>query len=118
MKAIFAGVLAMALFMPVISMAVTLSPSIPSTGDPLDLQEIEGLIRQIARFLIIISLVVAVIFIVWGAISWMAGGALGKPEDAKAKIWNGIYGAAVVLAIGVILQTLAALIARTFFNFS
>lgn len=120
-KAIMVVFMLMVLAAPVLSMAVTIpAPTNPASGpsnDPLDLLEIEELIRKIARFLIIVSLVIAVIFIVWGAITWMAAGTLGKDAaGAKTRIWNGIIGALIVLAVGVILQTLAALVARTFFN--
>ena len=72
---------------------------------------------QIARFLIVVGVVLAVIFIVWGGIMYMvAGGDETKAEEAKSRIMNGVIGAAVVLAVGVILQTVAGLIARSFFN--
>ena len=44
------------------------------------------------------------------------GGDETKSAAAKSRIMNGVIGAAVVLAVGVILQTVAGLIARSFFN--
>ena len=38
-----------------------------------------------------------------------------QATSAKTTIWNGVIGAAVVLGVGVILQTLAGLITRSFF---
>jgi len=93
------------------------NPSLPVTGTPVTLNEIQDRITQIAQFLIVISLVVAVIFIVWGGIRWMMSRGDGKKADeAKAQILHGIYGAAVILAVGVILQTVAGLVTRSFFG--
>ena len=86
-------------------------------GTALTLVEVENFIRRIASFLITVSLVIAVIFIIWGGISYMVAGAdEAKAGTARTRIWNGIIGALVVLAVGVILQTLSGLVARTFFN--
>ena len=81
------------------------------------LGEVENVIRGIARFLVVITVIIAVIFIVWGGVMWMA--ARGDDEmagRAKKTIINGIIGALVVLGVGVILQTLAAIVTRTFFG--
>ena len=79
--------------------------------------EIQDRIEQVARFLIIAGVILAVIFIIWGGIAYMfAGGDETKSGAAKERIKNGIIGAAVVLAVGVILQTVAGLVARSFFN--
>lgn len=94
------------------------TPTVPVSGGPgVTLNEVENFIRRIANFLITVSLVIAVIFIVWGGIAYMMAGAdETKAASAKSRIWNGIIGALVVLAVGVILQTLAGLVARTFFG--
>ena len=94
------------------------TPPPPSAGaGAISLIEIEQLIRRIAGFLIVIGVVLAVIFIIWGGIMYMAaGGDPAKATLAKSRIFNGIIGAAVVLGVGVILQTIAGLVARTFFN--
>ena len=69
--------------------------------------DIISLLGQVARFLIISSTIVAVIFIVWGGIMWMSSGSdTEKQKKAKALIQNGIIGALIVLAIGVIMQTI------------
>ncbi len=110
---------AMVLLMPVLVFAALPLPTVPvGTGsNAVTLSEIEGRITQIAQFLIIVGVVLAVIFIIWGGIAYMfAGGAEEKTTAAKERIKNGIIGAAVVLAVGVILQTVAGLIARSFFN--
>lgn len=85
-------------------------------GQAITLQEIQDIIERIAGFLIVIGVILAVIFIIWGGIRYMAaGGDAAKAGAAKTMIFNGIIGAAVVLGVGVILQTVAGLVARTFF---
>ena len=115
-KYIYAGMVIMALLMPVLVLAIT-GPQPPVGGTPITLSEIEARIRQIAQFIIVVSVILAVIFIIWGGITYMpAGGDETKAGAAKTRIWNGVIGAAVVLAVGVILQTLASLITRSFFS--
>ena len=106
-----------AVLMPVLVLAATLPvPTPPTTGQAVTLIEMENLIKRIAQFLIIVSVIIAVIFIIWGGVLYMAS--RGDEEAAKKgkdTIWNGVIGAAVVLGVGVILQTLAGLITRSFF---
>ena len=119
-KVLYGGAVAVALIVPILSMAAVLpEPSNPITpgGTPLNLAEIERLIGRIAQFLIVAGVILAVIYIIWGGIAWMmAGGSDEKSKVAKQRIWNGVFGAAIVLAVGVILQTLAGLITRSFFS--
>jgi phosphatidylglycerophosphatase A len=108
-----------AVLMPVLVLASTAitTPTPPVTGTALTLANIEEIIRKVAQFLITVSVIIAVIFIIWGGVMYMAArGDDTKVEDAKKTIFNGIIGAAVVLGVGVILQTLAGLISRTFFG--
>ncbi|MEX2090618.1 MAG: hypothetical protein WD989_00595 [Candidatus Paceibacterota bacterium] len=115
-KYMYVGMMIAALMMPVLVLAIT-GPQPPVGGTPVTLSEIEARIRQIAQFIIVVSVILAVIFIIWGGITYMtAGGDEAKAGAAKTRIWNGVIGAAVVLAVGVILQTLASLITRSFFS--
>src|SRR3990167_5490045 len=108
---------AIILLMPVLVFAALVNPTPPLTGGAVTLQEIQDRIEQVAKFLIVVGVILAVIFIIWGGIAYMfAGGDETKSTAAKDRIKNGIIGAAVVLAVGVILQTVAGLIARSFFN--
>src|SRR3989338_2163447 len=108
---------AMAL-MPVLVLAQLPTPTSPYPGQPVTLQDVRDLIETVARFLILISVIIAVIFIVWGGMMYMmAGDDVDKSGAAKTRIVNGIIGALVVLAVGLILQTLASLVNwSTFFN--
>lgn len=104
------------LAMPLVSLALT-NPTVPPgiTGRPITLGEIEDIIRLVAQFLILISVVIAVIVIIWGGLVYMtAGGNEDRTKQGKAIIWQGIFGAAIVLAVGVILQTVAGLVTRQF----
>ena len=86
-------------------------------GNELTLTKIQQLIEMVANWLVIIGVVIAVIFIIWGGIKYMtAGGDATKAKEATTAIKNGIIGAAVVLGVGVILRTTAALVTRTFFG--
>ncbi len=86
-------------------------------GSAITLNDIQGYLQRIASFLIVVGVILAVIFIIWGGIMYMAaGGDETKSKAAKQRIFNGIIGAAVVLGVGVILQTVAGLVARTFFS--
>ncbi len=93
-----------------------LGVNIPA-GEALTLSKIEDIIRTVANFLILIGVIVAVIFIIWGGLKYMmARGDETKTKEATGAIKNGIIGAAVVLGVGVILNTTAALVTRTFFG--
>lgn len=115
-KIVYIGLTAAALALPFMAFALS-TPSPVVGGTPITLAEIEDRIRQIAQFLIIVAVIIAVIMIIWGGVMWMAArGDEGMAKKAKATIWNGVIGALVVLAVGVILQTLAGLVTRSFFG--
>ena len=88
-------------------------PIVPSSG----LTEVEGLVRRIAQFFLVIGVILAIAYIIYGGITWMnAGGDDTKIKTAKTRIWSGFYGALIVLAVGLILQTLAGVVTRVFFQ--
>ena len=113
--AILMPVLALAQYTPIPLPTNPLNdPTAPTTG--LTLVEIEQNINRIAFFLITVSVVIAVIFIIWGGIRFAsAGDDTAKAESGKTIIKNGIIGALVIMAVGVIMQTLSEIIARNFF---
>lgn len=99
--------------LPILALADVVLP----TGTELTLTKIEQLINTVANFLIVVGIVIAVIFIIWGGIKYMtARGDPAKAKSAKDSIIHGVIGAAVVLGVGVILRTTAALVTRTFFG--
>ena len=105
------------ILLPLFAMALPI-PTNPVPGaSGLTLTEIEQRITDIAQFMIVISVIVAVIFIIWGGIKYvMAGDDAAKAGSAKSTILNGVIGALVILAVGIIMQTLANVVARTFFT--
>lgn len=112
---------ALVLFMPVLALGqvvpIITDPIVPPSGPTLTLERIEELLRDIGTWLIMIAIVIAVIMIVWGGITYMlAGGDDTKAQAARTRIINGIIGAAVVLAVGLILRTLASILTQTFFR--
>lgn len=87
------------------------TPDSPVQGKPIKLDTIRTWIERIATFLITISMVLAVIIIIWGGINYMfARGDDKKVEAATKMIKNGIIGAAVILGVGLILRTLQLLV--------
>lgn len=105
------------ILMPLVVWGQLPQPTPPIGGTEITLQEVEDIINRIANWLIAISLVVAVIVIIIGGIRWMT--ARDNEEALKsAKGWvkNGIIGALIVLAVGVILKTLGVIVTRSFFQ--
>lgn len=115
-KYIVFSAIAMLVLMPVFVLAQlpTVSPPIvPGTT----LTEVENILRRVAQFVLILGVIASLIYIVLGGIGWMrAGGDDTKIGVAKTKIWSGVYGALVVIAISLILQTLAGVVTRIFFQ--
>jgi len=103
---------------PFLVLAALPQPTNPLPGSTgLTLAEAEDLINRIARFMIVVSVVVAVIFIIWGAVVWItAGGSEDRLKKGRGIVWNGVLGALIIFLIGVILQTISNLVARTFFG--
>lgn len=114
-KYAFIGVVALFVVLPVLVLAQLPTATIP-TSPGLTLNELETLITRLVRFFMAIGIVLAVGYIIWGGIALMhAGGNDDAIKKAKTKIWSGVWGALIVLAVGVILQTLAGIIARSNF---
>jgi len=81
------------------------------TTQKITLTTLTGWITNIADALVYIGITIAVIFIVWGGITYMvAGGDTEAATKAKTRLWNGIIGALVVLGVGLIINTIEYLI--------
>jgi hypothetical protein len=102
--------------MPVFVLAIA-GPNtgeLPS-GNAVTLDQVLDWIKKIVTFLMAAGVLLAVLFVVWGGISYMAAGSdTEKATVAKDRIKNGVIGAAVVLGVGVILQTVASLVQGRF----
>lgn len=85
-------------------------------GKPITIPEVDSLINQVAQFLVITSVLIAIIMIIWSGITYMAAGSNAtKVTEAQARLKNAIIGAAVVLGVGVIINTIAGIVTRDFF---
>lgn len=85
-------------------------------GNAITLDDISGIVGVIAQFMIGISMVLAVIFIVLsGIMTMMAQADPGKFANGILRLKHAAIGAGVILATGVIINTVAALVDRSFF---
>ncbi|OGM98295.1 MAG: hypothetical protein A2915_04245 [Candidatus Yanofskybacteria bacterium RIFCSPLOWO2_01_FULL_41_34] len=85
-------------------------------GQPITLPEVDSLIGQIAQFMLVASVLIAVIMIVWSGITYMyAGSDATKVSEAQTRLKNATIGAAIVLGVGVIINTVAGIVTRGFF---
>lgn len=85
-------------------------------GRPITFNYLSTVVLTISIFVIRMSAVLAVIFIVWSGITYMyAGDDTKKVEAARARLMSGIIGAAIVFGVGVILQTIVGIITGDFF---
>lgn len=114
----YLAVLAVAflVLLPLVVLAQLPTATVPTVPGA-TLTEVERLIERLARFFLAIGVVLAVIFLIYGGILWMnAGSDEKKIANAKVRMKQGAWGAFIVLAVGLILQTLAGVVARTFFQ--
>jgi len=113
-----AAALTGALLVPVLVFAQTLpTPTNPVGGTGWNLSTLQGWIMAVAQFLIAISVIIAVIFIIWGGVAYMTAGAdEAKATAAKSRIKNGVIGAIVVMGVGVILATAASVLSGTIWS--
>ena len=89
-------------------------PSVGGRG--LTLAEIGQIISTISSFLTTIGVLIAIIVIIWSGLVYMKAGS--SPEAVKkAQAWfqNAVIGALIVLAVNVIINTIANIVSRQFF---
>lgn len=85
-------------------------------GQGLTLAEIGRLISTVGSFLTSVGVLLAIIAVIVSGIMYMRAGA--NPETVKkAQAWfkNALIGGLIVLAVGVIINTLANVVSRQFF---
>lgn len=88
----------------------------PPPGPPINLTELELLIGRVARFFTVVGVILAVIYIIWGAIMWMAAGPeQTKISEGRQRVKNGVWAVFIILAVFVIIETLKGVVLRTFF---
>src|SRR5258708_18630403 len=104
-----------ALTVPLFLLALPALADLPP-GNPITIDDISGIIGVIMNFMIITSMVLAVIFIVLSGIMIML--AQADPTKFKSgllRLKHAIWGVAVVLGTGVIINTIMAVVNRDFF---
>lgn len=115
-KYLLISAMAMILLMPLLVLAQLPAPTVPIVPGT-TLTEVENLIRRVAQFFLVIGVILAVIYIIYGGILWMnAGSDPTKITNATTRMKQGAWGALIVLAVGLILQTLAGVVTRIFFQ--
>ena len=99
---------------PTFALAVLTTPPIPvgGGGQPVTGRTIERLLEQVAQFILTISVIIAVIFIVWGGIQALRGGW----DSAKETLKKAAIGLAIIFGVGLLMQTIAGLIQRQSIN--
>lgn len=86
------------------------------TGQPVTFTEIDSIIRLLLDFIIGLSTVLMVMFIVISGIMTMtAGSDTTRFKNGLLRLKHAIIGAAVIIAAGVIINTVYALVDRSFF---
>ena len=70
---------------------------------------IVNLIQQLVQILLTVSIVIGVGYFIWGAIQYIG---LGDEEEGKKKMKNSVIGTGLIMALGLILNSLAAWIGR------
>jgi|SRR3989344_8141164 len=71
----------------------------------------------IGNFMLTAGVILAVIIIVYSGIRWMtAGGDAKGTEEARKTLISGIWGVGIILGVGLIIKTVAAIVTGDFFN--
>jgi len=99
-----------------LEIAQIIIPTPPLRGPGLSLAEIGTLIARVGSFFTSIGVLFAIIAIIISGIMYMRAG--GSPEAiGKAQAWlkNALIGAFIVLAVGLIINTIANVVTRQFF---
>lgn len=85
-------------------------------GQPITLDVLDYIIFRVSTFFISVSGVLALIFIIWAGVTYMyAGEDTTKVQAAQGRLRSGIIGAAIILGVGVIIQTIASVVTLDFF---
>lgn len=113
-KYLFSGIFSALMFFAAF-VTFAIPASVPA-GNPITIDDVSGIIGVIANFLIITSMVLAVIFIVLsGIMTMMAQANPTAFSKGLLRLRHATIGVAVVLGAGVIINTVAALVDRSFF---
>lgn len=113
--AIFAVILGSSFSFAALPSDFDLNKPIPNS-EPVTLLELRNIIINIGDFFVIIAPILLVIALVWAAITYMrAGGSPEVTKKATERIKYAVIGGFVIFGIGVIINTIAAIVSRSFF---
>lgn len=115
-KTIQKGIVVALMLLPVVAMAATLpNPTPPVSGTGLSVSEVLGIINQVARWLIGISLVIITIMIIYNALKMtlFSKGDDARIDEAKSSLKRAVVAALIIIGVGVILQTLVGIVNRS-----
>jgi len=93
---------------PTLALAALTAPTPPIGGGsaPVTGGTVTRLLEQIAQFVLTISVIIAVIVIVWGGIQALRGGW----DKARETLTKAAIGLAIIFGVGLIMQTVARLV--------
>ncbi|MEK7659369.1 MAG: pilin [Patescibacteria group bacterium] len=84
-------------------------------GDPITYQRLTSLLDNTAKFLYTAGVTLGVVAIVVSGIMYFMAGSDTKAEKAKGWFRNGVIGAFIILAVGVIIKTIQIIVEGRFF---
>ncbi len=98
-----------AVLVPVVALAA-LQPTVPTGigGQTVTGSSVVALINQIVNYIVVVSVVIAVGFFIYGAIRY----AMGNAEVGTSTMKNAAIGLAFMLGVGLIVNTIAGFINR------
>lgn len=85
-------------------------------GNPITYQRLTSLLDNTAKFLYMAGITLGVITLIVSGIMYFAAGSDTKAEKAKGWFRNGVIGAFIILAVGVIIKTIQVIVEGRFFN--
>ncbi|HUO75603.1 MAG TPA: hypothetical protein VMU12_01645 [Candidatus Paceibacterota bacterium] len=96
-----------AVLVPTMALALV-QPTVPigNPGQVVTGSSLANLINTVVQYMLTISTVIAVGFIVWGGIQALRGGW----ASAKGTLLNAVIGLAIIFGVGLLLNTIARLI--------
>ncbi len=106
------------LLVPVIAMgAVNIGGAEnPVSGEGLTRGDVEDIIGNFANFIMTIGIALAIIAVVVGGIIFAtAGDNEDRATRGKKWLWNGLIAALIIFAAGLLIDTMANIVARNFF---
>ena len=117
LKLIYLILLLLVAVAPTLTWAQTVNDKLIPQVTPLTLSRTEQLTVRVGQWLLRMSIVLALIVLTVGGITFMtAGPNMERVAMAKKIILNGIIGSVIVMGVGLLLQTINSFFNQTFFS--